>query len=91
MLFDSQLTLLGDEHIGRELMDKRKIAVLNPKKMSEKVSAAWRAMISVRGVTIQNAFQQYELAFYQRVFGSKLIKEFRSIGIVVTPGLFGQI
>ena len=32
MLLDSQLILLGDEHIGRELMNKSNIAVLNPDK-----------------------------------------------------------
>ena len=61
MLLDSQLILLGDEHIGRELMNKSNIAVLNPINLSDEVSAVWRAMITVRGVTIQNAFQQYQL------------------------------
>jgi hypothetical protein len=29
--------------------------------MSDEVRAVWRQIISVRGVTIQNAFQQYQL------------------------------
>ena len=61
MLLDSQLVLLGDEHIGRELIDKSNIALLSPENLSEEVRAVWRQIISVRGVTIQNAFQQYEL------------------------------
>ena len=61
MLLDSQLILLGDEHIGRELIDKSNIALLSPENLSEEVRAVWRQIISVRGVTIQNAFQQYEL------------------------------
>ena len=61
MLLDSQLILLGDEHIGRDLIDKSNIAALNPETLSEEVSSVWRQLISVRGVTIQNAFQQYEL------------------------------
>ena len=42
-------------------MDKSNIAVPNPENLSEEVSAVWRAMIYVRGVTIKNAFQQYKL------------------------------
>ena len=61
MLLDSQLILLGGEHIGRDLIDKANIAALNPETLSEEVSSVWRQLISVRGVTIQNAFQQYEL------------------------------
>lgn len=61
MLLDSQLILLGGEHIGRDLIDKSNIAALNPETLSEEVSSVWRQLISVRGVTIQNAFQQYEL------------------------------
>jgi hypothetical protein len=61
MLLDSQLILLGDEHIGRDLIDKSNIAALNPETLSEEVRSVWRQLISTRGVTIQNAFQQYEL------------------------------
>ena len=61
MLLDSQLILLGDEHIGRELMDKSNIAALNPENLSEEVRAVWRQIISVRAVHSQNAFQLYEL------------------------------
>ena len=61
MLLDSQLILLGDEHIGRELMINPILLLLNPENLSEEVRAVWRQIISVRGVTIQNAFQQYEL------------------------------
>ena len=61
MLLDSQLILLGDEHIGRDLIDKSNIAALNPETLSEEERSVWRQLISVRGVTIQNAFQQYEL------------------------------
>ena len=43
MLLDSQLILLGDEHIGRELMNKSNIAVLNPINLSDEVRAVWRA------------------------------------------------
>ena len=61
MLLDSQLILLGDEHIGRELIDKYNIAALNPETLSEEERSVWRQLISMRSVTIQNAFQQYEL------------------------------
>ena len=35
MLLDSQLILLGDEHIGRELIGKSNIALLSPENLSE--------------------------------------------------------
>jgi hypothetical protein len=37
MLLDSQLIFLGDEHIGRDLIDKSNIAALNPENLSEEV------------------------------------------------------
>jgi len=61
MLLDSQLIFLGDEHIGRELIAESNVAAVNPENMSEEVRAVWHHIISVRGVTIQNAFQQYQL------------------------------
>jgi len=61
MLLDSQLIFLGDEHIGRELIAESDVAAINPENMSDEVRAVWRQIISVRGVTIQNAFQQYQL------------------------------
>ena len=61
MLLDSQLIFLGDEHIGRELIAESDVAAINPENMSDEVRAIWRQIISVRGVTIQNAFQQYQL------------------------------
>jgi len=61
MLLDSQLIFLSDEHIGRELVAESDVAAINPENMSDEVRAVWRQIISVRGVTIQNAFQQYQL------------------------------
>ena len=61
MLLDNQLIFLGEEPLGRKILAAGLLEQSNPNKLSEEEYAVWRAMVEARVITIQNAFQQYQL------------------------------
>lgn len=61
MLLDSQLAFLGEEPIGRSIMAQGQPNEIDPEALSEEEYAVWYQIIQTRAVTIQNAFQQYQL------------------------------
>jgi|TARA_B110000116_G_C16290537_1_gene339230 hypothetical protein len=61
MLLDNQLVFLGEEPIGRQILAAGLLEQSNPNTLSEEEYAVWRAMVEARVITIQNAFQQYQL------------------------------
>jgi len=61
MLLDNQLAFLGEEPIGRTILSRRIPHMINPEALSEDEYAIWYQIIQTRAITIQNAFQQYQL------------------------------
>ncbi len=61
MLLDSQLVFLGEEPIGRQILAGGALEQINPNPLSEEEYAVWRQIVESRAITIQNAFQQYQL------------------------------
>jgi len=61
MLLDNQLVFLGEEPIGRQILATGVLEQINPNTLSDKEYPVWRAIVEARVITIQNAFQQYQL------------------------------
>jgi hypothetical protein len=61
MLLENQLAFLGEESIGRSIMAKGNPNAINPDSLTEEEYAIWYQIIQIRAITIQNAYQQYQL------------------------------
>ena len=61
MLLDNQLAYLGEEPIGRNILSQGNPNTISPGSLSEEEYAIWYQIIQTRAITIQNAFQQYQL------------------------------
>jgi|TARA_B110000438_G_C15320981_1_gene439520 hypothetical protein len=61
MLLDNQLAFLGEEPIGRSILSQGNPITFNPESLSEEEFAVWYQIMQTRAITIQNAFQQYQL------------------------------
>ena len=61
MLLDNQLAFLGEEPIGRRILLKGNGITFNPESLSVEEFAVWYQIMVTRSITLQNAFQQYQL------------------------------